>query len=321
MRQRHVYPTAQVIHIWAHQSQDSARNGSNVSFDGKLLYSHTTVIAQLETDTGGNTWAFLSSEGLTPRTAKHVSASRYATRHINRFYTPAFTRWRSYRRTIAEMIQPAIDEAERNLKGAFGPRRRQATKLSAMQVYNARRDEIFKVCQAFGLDLPDLPAVNVEEIAQYAAQVAEQVAEQEKAAQARRAEAARLQRIEDQDRYNLWLMTGAGRFPSSFRVYGQDQITIKGDVVVTSQGAECPLDHAIRALRFWQSRQYYVNDVKMAQGLIHFAPYHTNGHKIPLGHFELTSIADTGEVRAGCHTINRGEIERFISQFKRVLGL
>ena len=313
MRQRHVYPTDQVIHIWAHQSQDSARNGSNVSFDGKLLYSHTTVIAQLETDTGGNTWAFLSSEGLTPRTAKHVSASRYATRHINRFYTPAFTRWRSYRRTIAEMIQPAIDEAERNLKGAFGPRRRQATKLSAMQVYNARRDEIFKVCQAFGLDLPDLPAVNVEEIAQYAAQAAEQ----EKAVQARRAEAARLQRIEDQEQYNLWLTTGAGRFPSSFRVYNQDQITIKGDVVITSQGAECPLDHAIKALRFWMSKKTPLYDDKQT---IVFTPYHTNGHKIPLGHFTLDSIDSEGTVRAGCHTISRGEIERFISQWE-VLGL
>jgi len=321
MRQRHVYPTAQVIHIWAHQSQDSARNGSNVSFDGKLLYSYTTVIAQIETDTSGNTWAFLSSEGLTPRTSKHVSASRYATRHIiNRFYTPAFASWRSYRRTIAEMVQPAIDEAERDLKKAFGPRKRQTTKLAAMQVYNARRDEIFKACQAFGLDAPNLPAVNVEEIEKYAEVVKAQekaAQAQEKAAQARRAEAARLQRIEDQEQYNLWLTTGAGRFPSSFRVYNQDQITIKGDVVITSQGAECPLDHAIKALRFWMSKKTPLYDDKQT---IVFTPYHTNGHKIPLGHFTLDSIDSEGTVRAGCHTISRGEIERFISQWE-VLGL
>ena len=313
---RHVYPTDQVIHIWAHQSQDSARNGSNVSFNGKLLYSYSTVIAQLETDAGGNIWAFLSSESLTPTTGKHVSTSRGATRHLNQFYTPAFARWRPYGRTITEMVQPAIDETERDLKEAFGPRKRQTTKLSAIQVYNARRDEIFKVCQAFGLDAPDLPAVNVEELEKYA----EVVKAQEKAIQARRAEAARLQQIEDQEQHNLWLTTGAGRFPSSFRVYGQDQITIRGDVVVTSQGAECPLNHAIKALKFYKSRQTQTAMLKTGK-IDAFEPYHTNGHKIPLGHFTLDSIDERGNVKAGCHIFTAAEIARFINQWQEVLGL
>jgi len=309
---RHVYPTDQVIHIWAHQSQDSARNGSSVSFNGKLLYSYSTVIAQIETTLNGEQWAFLSSESLTPTTGKHVSTSRYAARHINRFYTPAFARWRSYGRTIAEMVQPAIDETEHDLKDAFGPRKRQTTKLSAIQVYNARRDEIFKVCQAFGLDAPDLPAANVEELEKYA----EVVKAQEKAIQARRAEAARLQQIEDQEQHNLWLTTGAGRFPSSFRVYGQDQITIRGDVVITSQGAECPLDHAIKALRFWMD----ATD-RYSRGDFNALPWRTNGHKIPLGHFTLDSIDERGNVKAGCHFFTAAEIARFINQWSSVLAL
>jgi hypothetical protein len=39
-RIRHVHPTDMVAHLWAHQSQDSARNGGNFYFEGDTLYSY-----------------------------------------------------------------------------------------------------------------------------------------------------------------------------------------------------------------------------------------------------------------------------------------
>jgi hypothetical protein len=39
--------------------------------------------------------------------------------------------------------------------------------------------------------------------------------------------------------------------------------------------------------------------------------YQRNGHSIHLGHYTIDSIAADGTLRAGCHVIQRSEIERF----------
>ena len=310
---RNVYPTDQVIHIWAHQGQASARNSSNVSFDDKLLYSYSTVIAQLETDTTGELWAFLSSERLTPTTGKHVSSSSQATWHLNQFYTPAFARRSRYGRTINEMIDPAVKQALQDLDyGLTHKGLRAATRAQAIVVYNTRRHDIMRVSAAFKITTPDMVSVSMDgdSVAQYLIDV-KAAAEKKAAAELK----ARLkQQKEDKAQYKAWLTTGAGRCPASFVVRGQDQFTIKGDKIHTSQGAECPLDHAVKALKFWSSRAL------SPFGKL-FEPYHTNGHKIHLGIFTLDSIDQDGTVKAGCHTFSAQEIQRFIIQHKEVLGL
>ena len=37
---RYVVDAPMVAHLWAHQSQDSARNGRNFYFEGKDIYSY-----------------------------------------------------------------------------------------------------------------------------------------------------------------------------------------------------------------------------------------------------------------------------------------
>jgi len=314
MRQRHVFPAAQVIHLWAHQSQDDARSGSNVSFEGKLLYSYSTVIAQIEDDAAGNRWAFLSDSSLTPTTGKHVSTSRQATQHLNRFYTPAFANhWQSYSRTPAAIIQAAIDQAAADLQDAFKPRTRATTKANAINQYNARRDTIQTALAAFNLPAADLPGFNEAVTKQWTEAAASQQKAAREAKQAREA----AQRADDLEAYTTWLTTGAGYYPTSYRVYGTDQIAIRAGEILTSQGARCPLDHAVTALKFWLSRQQYEG----LQPCGTWTPYHTNGHKIPLGVFTLDAIDEHGTVRAGCHTFTAQEIDRFINQWREVLGL
>jgi hypothetical protein len=320
-RQRQVYPRDQVIHIWAHQSQEHARSGSNVSFDGKLLYSYSTVIAQIETDQDGQTWAFLSSESLTPTTSKHVGTSRQATRHLNRFFTPAFAIWSRYGRTIKEMIEPAIKQAIDDLKEAFAPRKRATTKADAISRYNSRCESIREVIAAFGIEnTTPLPEVDPELTAKWVedAKVYDKIRqEQNKARKEREEREAAEQRAKDQKQVERWLTAGEGYFPRSFKKYHEDQITIKGDIVTTSQGAEAPLDHVIKALEFYMKRAHTGQD----DGHGAFLPYHTNGHKIALGHFTLDSIDEQGNVKAGCHYFTAQEIARFINQWQEVLGL
>src|SRR5262249_10971073 len=40
-RQRHVFPNREIPHLWAHQTQDNARNGTgSFYFDGPTIYSY-----------------------------------------------------------------------------------------------------------------------------------------------------------------------------------------------------------------------------------------------------------------------------------------
>lgn len=80
---------------------------------------------------------------------------------------------------------------------------------------------------------------------------------------------------------------------------------ICGGLLQTSQGAEVPLTHAIRAFRF----------VKLCRD--NGRTWHKNGHSIRVGHYTLDSISPEGNFKAGCHRINWPEIERLA----RALGV
>lgn len=73
---------------------------------------------------------------------------------------------------------------------------------------------------------------------------------------------------------------------------------ITGGTLETSQGAEVPLTHAIRAFRFIK----LVRDRGEA--------WNRNGHSLRVGHFGVDSIATSGDFKAGCHSIRWSEVER-----------
>lgn len=80
---------------------------------------------------------------------------------------------------------------------------------------------------------------------------------------------------------------------------------ITGGTLETSQGASVPLIHAIKAFRF----------VKLCRDA--GRTWNRNGHSIRVGHYTLDSITPAGDFKAGCHSINWGQIERLA----RVLGV
>ena len=337
---RNVYPTDQVIHIWAHQGQESARNGSNVSFDGPALYSYSTTIAAIIDGI-----VYISDNNMSVTTAKHIRAASSATRHLEQFRTTAFS-WfgNNPRLTHDAMIQPAARDAVKTLNYALeNTKTRKQTKLNAIMAYIQERERIVTHAARFNVsvNMPDIQA-GPEAIAEYQ----ERKAAERAAAEAVRLKAQKKQQKEDAKQFKIWLTTGAGRCPASYSravsYYGTttgagrgtDFITLKPDSlliaagtaqykIVTSQGAECPLDHAIKALRFWIKSNYQERDTLTgsARYTQRWTPYHTNGHKIPLGIFTLDSIDESGTVKAGCHTFTAAEIQRFIDQWREVLVL
>ncbi len=75
-------------------------------------------------------------------------------------------------------------------------------------------------------------------------------------------------------------------------------LRVVGDKVQTSRGAEFPVDHARRAFPLLQRI--------VASG----TAWERNGHKIPLGPFQIDRVDIGGTVHAGCHIVPWSEVER-----------
>ena len=291
-----------VAHAWAH---GRAAKGSNYRTDGVTLWSYYTEIA-----TNIDGIIYISANNMSMSTSRHVGYAKRACGYNNPniFITPAFS-WSGSdpAHTHLAMIRPCVDRATQALDTCLASNRRLDTKLNAIMGYNQERGRIIKHCVRVGIVPPEMPVYEVSEevVKGYAARKAEEVAQ----AELKRQKAIKKQQKEDKKQFTAWLTTGEGSCPVSFkydRVNG-DYFTVRGDKIVTSQGAECPVDHAVKAIRFWQSRNG--------------EPYHTNGHVIHLGIFTLDAIDAQGNVKAGCHTFTAATIQTFINTWKEVIGL
>lgn len=77
-----------------------------------------------------------------------------------------------------------------------------------------------------------------------------------------------------------------------------------GLTVETSQGAEFPLAHALRAIPI------------ILRCRANQTGWTTNGHSISLGHFTISEITANGDVRAGCHFVRFDEIASFVQTLR-----
>lgn len=82
---KQVYPNSEIPHIWANQTQDSARNsGHTLYFEGKTIYSYRDS-APIGTLFGENE-VFLANRTFSPTTSKHQSRVRMAVTHKKAVY-------------------------------------------------------------------------------------------------------------------------------------------------------------------------------------------------------------------------------------------
>lgn len=316
----------QVAHLFAHHQ---AGDSNNLHSDGATLKSYSTVIAFWSGED-----LFISSDGMSTTTnGKHLSPLRSAARHLRPFYSPAF----SWGRYGAPTPEKCIIEAAKEMEEMFKTLCRSRVNMGIrIEWYEARRAEILEYADRYNIqDLPDMPEAT-RDLKEKAKELAKKDRERRAEETRKREERERAQRIIDQGELDLWLTQGRGRYPYSFRKRGEDQITIKNgyiqhdpsagwrrntgaDTVVTSQGAEAPLDHVVKALRFYDSQETKPTYPGTTLGARFFKHYHTNGHKIHLGAFVLDSIDEQGNVKAGCHTFTAVEIARFRKQWEDLL--
>jgi len=312
---RHVHPTEQVIHLWAHQSQPDARNPSgNVFFDGPTIYSYGRhfPMARLHKNKRG-VLVLLNDGHYSKTTGKHQGWVAGAVRHLDYMRVPEVnpggkTDHDKNLAHFAGIMADSLVKAQRAMqrRTVAGYRSTASTAEDHWQQYAA----------FFGIrrKAPKWPGEAWEAAAARAARIETpdpvRDAKRFKALQAR--EAATLARFEakreawrarEQDHARaIWRMTRAERnqwhaLPCMLRV--------NGDELETSQGARIPLDHAPRLWKLIQAVR--------AAG----RPYERNGHTEHAGQFAIDGIDAAGNLRAGCHKIEYPELERMA----RTLGL
>lgn len=300
----------QVAHIWAQGNRASSK-GSNFYCESNRLYSYHTCVGMIE---GGV--IFLSADNMTSSTAKQLSYARHAANY-RYFASPAFSYGTWDAPSVEQCIQSAAEAHAEDFKALC---RKRSNLEDAIESYTARTREIELVAARFQVEVCDMPEATGDLKAAAKKHAAQEKARKAEALQ-RQEEKERAQRIIDQGQLDAWLQRGEGSCPYIFtrplyRGTHGDLITIKGDVVVTSQGAEAPLEHVRKAVAFYLASS---NRYDNAGNGPFFAPYHTNGHKIHLGHFTLESIDEAGNVKAGCHFFKAAELARFIAQWREVM--
>ena len=279
---RRIVTNSEVAHLWANRSQPEASNSTgSIYFIDDTIYSygshfpiarHVNGVVLFTDRTYGNS------------TAKHINHTRYACNHLTVFTVDNVTATgkTAHKENLADMrsrYESEILAASR------------ARKYGQMHLDNAERIRVYAnaYSKLFKLRIRIKPA-NVEQIAIRAAKQA-------------RAEKAARRKLERQQAEMHRVSLAAWRSGEADHLqyaYGQPvaiRLIDDGATVQTSKGARFPAVHAARSLPIVH------RCVKQGKA------WATNGRSIHLGHYQLDSIAENGDVRAGCHFVKYAEVQ------------
>jgi len=300
-RKKHVFDTGEIPHLWAHRSQDEARNRQgNLYFTGDTIYSYGShfPIARHVVSEAGERAVLFTTASYSVTTSSHCSAVRSAIPSgIPVLHVPnvCHVRYSGSELTADDHAGNLADYADRIEKHVVTSARARSSYAKEWNHEHAvsLRDDAFAYCAFFGLPVPNItevPELNSDALTAIRKREAKRAAE--KAEQTKRARAEAL--VRQQELIAKW----RDGVYSDYLYDVPVMLRIDGDEVVTSRGARFPVSHAKRALDFVrkvrESGQAYVR----------------NGHTIHLGPYAVDRIEPDGTVKAGCHVVSSEEIER-----------
>jgi hypothetical protein len=291
---RHVYPNHEIPHLWAHQSQDEARNSTgSLYFAGETIYSYGShfPIARHVTNARGEKAVLFTTAHHSVTTSGHCSAVAQA-------IPPSVPVFRvPYLRSSRDELPDHADNVEsyvRRISELLGKAKRARVNRDWHQREALALREQLRGYLAFF----DLVAAVVPESNELDA-LESWIREHEEEERQRREEAARIaeqvRRREQAEQIQRFL---AGDPYASFIAGIPPMLRLVGDEVETSLGARFPVAHAICGLAFIRSVR--------ASG----REYVRDGHAIHLGPYVIERVEADGTVHAGCHVVRWEEIER-----------
>lgn len=272
-----VFSNRMVAHVWAQQSQDEGRgSGGNFYFSGNTIYSYGShfPIAKFY---GANT-VVMTTRGYSNSTSKHIGYVRNAIPshckiirvHNIEDSAANFTNCESELITLARLFVKA--------------RSRKGTILHQIHELVANTNEFAKLAKSrrrvTAPDAESMQKIVDSYLRKHNAQI--------KRNNEKRKAVALAELAESKKKLAKWLRGGAiiWRF-SNLPV----RLRIKGDMLQSSHGAECPLKFGERAYK--QAKRCKEANIG----------WQTNGKTIKLGHFEIDKVEADGTIIAGCHTI------------------
>jgi hypothetical protein len=308
-RKKHVFDTGEIPHLWAHRTQEDARNRQgNLYFTGDTIYSYGShfPIARHVTNDAGQRAVLFTTATYSVTTSSHCSAVRSAIPSgIPVFHVPnvCHGRYSGSELTADDHGGNLADYAERIEKYVITSARARSSYAKEWNNDHAvrLRDEAFAYCAFFGLPVPNISEVrelDSEALTAIRKREAKRTAEKAEQTKRERAEAV----IRQQELITKWR---AGQY-SGCLYDVPAMLRIDGNEVVTSRGARFPVSHAKRALAFVRK----VHESGQANV--------RNGRTIHLGPYALDRIEANGTVKAGCHVVSWEEIERIAPALEAV---
>lgn len=327
-----IFNNKMVRHVWAQRNQEEGRNGNgSLSFIGDTLYSYQTPIANFVENHEGrlaclittNTYSVTTSGKHIPHTMDIPNAVVFHVPYIGKSGGRAGAILRTEEVHNKNYIYFVEKHAELILKIA------RAKNIDwLLRELDLNKQNALAYCNFFALreyraaDFPQISSELLESVLAEAKKEAQAKAEKTKRENARKQK-------ELQKEIDVFLAGGELPNASSnafllcnksqkvtlsnefLRRWKENQINtipynflpdtivlrVKNENVETSRGASFPVEHAKKAFPF----------VRRCRE--HKVTWHTNGHKIPLGLFQIDKIDETGAVFAGCHKVDYAEIE------------
>lgn len=328
-----VFTNHQCAHVWAAQSQEHGRTPAHsMSFERATIYSYRTAIARIH-DLADTTKLVLVNSGRYSMTtsSKHMPAVHRAINHLASLSVPYvdpvggmhghdsnMAHLREEYQTELKRLQRAKHVSEYNyqrLEELASNARRYAIAFNLPAVYpdgyvanDCHNTRVFRSEREARLNTPK--AIAARERAKERRD-ANRTAKEE-ADRLERAERSRIWKLEQEqraaeeartlpERIEAWRRGASNGYGNLHGIPPMLRVSTRGNTVQTSHGAEIPLDHGTRALRWirivWAKGETYQR-----------GPADESMH---VGHFTIDAITPT-HVRAGCHSFERAEIEQFM---------
>jgi hypothetical protein len=330
-QKRQVFPTGEIAHLWAHQTQANARNPQgNLYFKGPVIYSYrdSFPMARIVENSKGKRAVLYSTATYSVTTSQHQNQVRRSIPSAGKDAMPVFEvpslgtdRYASYETLgpVAESVHTAnleyfVRQSRSELETSARARSNAQWLLNSALEYQTTARLYAKF---FGCKMPRFSFLptgpKLEKLrAEYTERKRKSHEATSKAYATRRANRDRMwaernakwkAEREEQERFDaLTLPERIAKWRNGEYAYGRlgDTVLlrIKGEEVETSLGARVPIDHARRALRL-------VRAVRRTG-----KAYQRNGHTFHVGHYAFYSITPDGTLTAGCHVIPWAEIAR-----------
>jgi hypothetical protein len=290
-----VFNSEQVTHIWANKVQSNARNATgSLFFNDSSIFSYGShfLIAKHVTNAGGQNAVLFTTADSSKTTEQHKYLVRQSIPSAVQVFKIDLNR--RFDHVTDDIVMEYNQRKEVILGKALRARSNRKWYLQEVQSLHL---ETLQFVNFFGFDSALVTPLGFDADTLEASRV-----QREAKKNAKRKQADLITYAEMISDWRAGRRT-YGYMPSSIDT--MLRLTADGQVE-TSRGVTFPASHAVKGLRLVRS--------VVASG----QEWKTNGHKLPLGHYQIDRITVDGTVFAGCHVVKLAEIERIAAELEAV---